>query len=235
MCSGKLIDRGYVEKMKPVVLDKEFQPESFEFTKENKKKIEEIIARYPKGKQKSAIMPLLDLAQRQMGAEGAKQNPPVGGWIPTAAIGKIAEILELPVIKVHEVVTFYSMYKLSPIGKYNIQVCGTTPCWLCGSDKIIKACKDHLGINVGETTEDGYFSLEEVECLGACVNAPMIQVNSDDYYEDLSPERMIEILDLLKAGKEDEIPVGSQKGRIASMAETGPTTLKEQAKKAKVK
>jgi NADH-quinone oxidoreductase subunit E len=221
--------------MKPVVLDKELQPESFEFTPENQEKIKEIIARYPKGKQKSAVMPLLDLAQRQMGEEGAKQDPPVGGWIPLAAIKKIAEILNLPEVRVHEVVTFYSMFKLTPMGKYNIQICGTTPCWLCGSDKIKQACEEHLGIKTGETTEDGYFTLEEVECLGACVNAPMIQVNADDYYEDLTPERMVEILDLLKEGKEEEIPVGSQKGRMASMAETGPTTLEEQAKKAKVK
>lgn len=220
--------------MKPHILPKQFQPESFEFTKENQAKIKEIITRYPKNKQKSAVMPLLDLAQRQMAEEGAKQEPPYGGWIPTAAIEKIAEILDLPVVRVHEVVTFYTMYKLYPLGKYNIQVCTTTPCWLCGAGKIKKACEEHLGIHVGETTPDGYFTLEEVECLGACVNAPMIQVNSDNYYEDLTPERMIEIIEMLRDGREAEIPVGSQSGRMGSMAITGPTTLEAAAKKAKV-
>ncbi|MCK6419276.1 MAG: NAD(P)H-dependent oxidoreductase subunit E, partial [Alphaproteobacteria bacterium] len=129
---------------------------------------------------------------------------------------------------VYEVATFYSMYNLAPVGQYLIQVCGTTPCWLCGSDKITKACEDTLGIHMNETTKDGKFTLVEVECLGACVNAPMVQIN-DDYYEDLTPESMKELIRLLRA---DEKPrIGSQTGRKASMAQAGPTTLTEKAKK----
>jgi NADH-quinone oxidoreductase subunit E len=123
------------------------------------------------------------------------------------------------------------MYNLEPIGKYNFQVCTTTPCWLRGSDGIMKACKSKMGIGSGETTPDGQFSLIEVECLGACTNAPMIQIN-DEFYEDLTPERTIEMIDMLKAGK--DVPKGPQNGRKNSMAITGPTTLGEQAKKAGV-
>ncbi|MAS86789.1 MAG: NADH-quinone oxidoreductase subunit NuoE [Micavibrio sp.] len=215
--------------MKPHVLNAEHQPESFEFTKANKEEIKDILSRYPAGKQKSAVMPLLDLVQKQVAEEGAQANPPYGGWIPRAAMDVIADIIGEPPMKVYEVATFYTMYKLAPLGKFNIQVCGTTPCWLRGSKDIQGACEKHLGIKTGESTKDGMFSLEEVECLGACVNAPMIQVNKDDYFEDLTPERMVEILDMLKAGKRDEIPVGSQIGRKNSMAITGATTLKTTA------
>ncbi|MFP4312806.1 MAG: NADH-quinone oxidoreductase subunit NuoE [Alphaproteobacteria bacterium] len=216
---------------KPFDLHAEYQPESFEFTKANLKKVDEIIAKYPKGRQKSAVMPLLDLAQRQMGEEGAKANPPFGGWIPRAAMDKIAEIINIPPTKVYEVATFYSMYNLAPVGKYLIQACTTTPCWLCGSDEVVKTCKEKLGIGLNETTKDGMFTLMEVECLGACVNAPMVQIN-DDYYEDLNEKNMAEVLDLLA---EDMKPKkGSQKGRKGSMALSGPTTLQENAKKAGV-
>lgn len=213
--------------MKPHVLEEQYQPDSFAFTRENEKQVKEILKRYPKGKQKSAVMPLLDLVQKQVEEEGAQATPPYGGWIPTAAMDLIAEIIGEPKIKVYEVATFYSMYKLAPLGKYNIQICGTTPCWLRGAADLKKACESHLGIKMGETTSDGMFSLEEVECLGACVNAPMIQLNKDDYFEDLTPERMIEILDLLAENRRDDIPVGSQIGRNCSVAITGPTTLKQ--------
>lgn len=210
-------------------LNAPYQPETFVF--KDKKKVADIIALYPKGRQKSAVMPLLDLAQRQTAEEGAKATPVYGGWIPRAAMDSIAEILDMPPIKVYEVATFYSMYNTAPVGKYLIQVCTTTPCWLCNSDAIVQACKKHLQISMGDTTKDGKFTLVEVECLGACVNAPMIQINHD-YYEDLTPETMIEVLDLLAEGLKPKI--GSQKGRKASMALSGATTLKDLAKKAGV-
>jgi len=215
---------------KSAAINADFQPENFSF--QDRSKVDEIIARYPKGRQQSAIMPLLDLAQRQVAETGPFGDLPTGGgWIPRAAMDKIAEIVGVPPIKVYEVATFYSMYNLEPVGKYLIQLCTTTPCWLCGSSDIVKACTDDLGIKMGQTTPDGYFTLMEVECLGACTNAPMIQVN-DLYYEDLTPERMGEILSSLK---KDEIPkAGPQNGRRGSMAITGPTTLEEQAKKAGV-
>lgn len=214
---------------KPFELHAEYQPASFAFR--NGTKVERIINLYPKGRQQSAVMPLLDLAQRQVAADGAKASPVYGGWIPRAAMDHIAELLDMPPIKVYEVASFYSMYNLAPVGKYLIQLCTTTPCWLCNSDAIVKACTDHLGIGLGETTKDGKFTLMEVECLGACVNAPMIQIN-DDYYEDLTPESMKEILDMLADDLKPKI--GSQKGRKASMALTGPTTLEKEAKKAGV-
>lgn len=214
---------------KPFDLHADYQPQSFAFT--DKKQVEEIIARYPPGRQESAVMPLLDLAQRQVGKEGAKANPPYGGWIPRAAMDHIAQVLGMAPMKVYEVASFYSMYNLQPVGKYLVQICTTTPCWLCNSDSIANACMKHLNIGMGETTKDGKFTLMEVECLGACVNAPMVQIN-DDFYEDLTPETMKEILDLLA---EDMKPkIGSQKGRHTSMALSGPTSLKERAKKAGV-
>ncbi|MBI1300475.1 MAG: NADH-quinone oxidoreductase subunit NuoE [Alphaproteobacteria bacterium] len=216
---------------KPFDLNADYQPDHFEFTSEFRKLADESIKLYPKGKQQSAVMPLLDLAQRQVAQEGAKANPPYGGWIPRAAMDHIAEILDMHKVKVYEVASFYSMYNTAPVGKYLVQLCTTTPCWLCGSDKIVQATKEYLGVGVGETTPDGKFSVMEVECLGACVNAPMVQIN-DDYYEDLTPENMKEVLSNLS---EDLRPtIGSQKGRKASMAASGPTTLKEHAKKAKV-
>ncbi len=214
---------------KPFDLTADYQPESFTF--KDQKKVDEIIARYPKGKQRSAIMPLLDLAQRQTGEEGAKADIPYGGWIPRAAMDGIAEIVGQPPVRVYEVATFYSMYNLAPVGKYLVQFCTTTPCWLCGSADIVGAAEKHLKIHMGETTKDGLFSLMDVECLGACVNAPMVQIN-DDYYEDLTPESMVAILDALAKGK--DVPVGSQSGRKCSMAIKGPTTLEKAAKKAGV-
>ena len=213
--------------MKPEIAPEQDQPKSFAFSKANEKKIKQIIARYPVGKQKSAIMPLLDLAQRQM----AETNKDVGGWIPTAAMNEIARMLEVSDMKVYEVATFYTMYNLAPVGKYNIQCCTTTPCWLRGSSDVVKAAEKKLGIKMGQTTKDQKFTLTEVECMGACVNAPMIQIN-DDYYEDLTPEVME---NLIEGMKKDKLPKkGPQNGRVNSMNIQGPTSLEQEAKKAKV-
>ena len=206
-----------------------YQPKDFDF--KSKKKVKDILSRYPANQARSAIMPLLDLAQRQVGEEGRNAKKPYGGWIPRAAMDKIAEIVGQPPIKVYEVATFYSMYNLAPVGKHFIQCCTTTPCWLRGSADIVKTCEKELGIHVGESTKDGNFTLIEVECLGACVNAPMVQIN-DDYYEDLDPKIMKGMLDKLKAGK--KIDKGSQIKRKGSMSAAGPTTLEERAKKAKI-
>lgn len=178
------------------------QPKSFEFSKENLELARQIIAKYPKGKQQSAVMPLLDLAQRQH-----------DNWIPYAAMDYIAELLEMPAIKVYEVATFYTMYNKQPVGKNLIQICRTTPCWLRGSDEVTETCRRKLDIDVGETTKDGKFTIVEVECLGACANAPVVQIN-DDYYEDLDAASMQEIIDALADGKKPKI--GSYKNRHCS-------------------
>lgn len=175
-------------------------PETFEFDAEGRKRAEAEIAKYPEGAQRSAVMPLLDIAQRQC-----------GGWLPMPAIEYVSEYLEMPAIRVLEVASFYTMYNLKPIGKHFVQICTNLPCWLNGSDNIMKACQDKLGVRSGETTEDGEFTLLEVECLGACVNAPMMQIN-DDYYEDLDIEGTAAILDELRAGKTPK--TGSQLARF---------------------
>lgn len=202
-------------------LNAPYQPATFAFRDAGA--VNDILGRYPSERARSAIMPLLDLAQRQVAEDGAKANPPYGGWIPRAAMDEIARIVGQPPIKVYEVATFYSMYNIEPVGKYLVQMCTTTPCMLCGSDDIVKVCHDRLGIGMGETTADGKFTLMEVECLGACVNAPMVQIN-DNFYEDLTPRRMTEIIDLLAHDK--DVPVGSQSGRLNSQAAGGGTTLK---------
>ncbi|XP_035706235.1 NADH dehydrogenase [ubiquinone] flavoprotein 2, mitochondrial isoform X2 [Folsomia candida] len=161
----------------------------FEFNEENKKRAKAIIANYPEGHERSALIPLLDLAQRQH------------GWLPISAMHKVAEMLEIPKMRVYEVATFYTMFMRNPTGKYHIQVCTTTPCWLRDSDSVLNCITSKLNIKVGETTKDGMFTLSEVECLGACVNAPMVAVN-DDYYEDLTAKDMEQILDELKASKQ---------------------------------
>lgn len=201
-----------------------YQPKEFSFR--DMGAVQEIINRYPQGRQMSAIMPLLDLAQRQVGAEGATANPPYGGWIPRAAMDEIARIVDVAPMKVYEVATFYSMYNLAPVGKYLLQMCTTTPCWLCGSGKVVEACEKNLGIHAGESTKDGMFTMMEVECLGACANAPMIQVN-DDFYEDLTPETMVSLLENLKKGV---VPTpGPQNGRNKAEAVGGSNTLKARA------
>ena len=185
--------------------------EVFEFTGENLAQAKEFIARYPEGRQRSAVMPLLDLAQRQN-----------GGWLPEGAVGAIAEMLDMAPIRVLEVATFYSMYKLAPVGKHQINVCTTTPCWLRGSDEVVGACTRALGVGVGETTTDGEFTLGEVECLGACVNAPVVQID-DDYYEDVDAKSMINIIEAIKRGS--KLAAGSQTGRTTSAPEGGPQVL----------
>lgn len=177
------------------------QPENFNFTKENIKIINKIFLKYPEGKKASALLPLLDLAQRQH-----------DNWLPKAAMSEIARMLNLPMIKVMEVATFYTMYNLYPVGKNLLQVCTTTPCWLRGSDDIVSVCKNKLGINFGETTKDNKFTLLEVECLGACSNAPMVQIN-DDFYEDLDKESIKNIIEDLKKDKQPKIgPQSNRKG-----------------------
>lgn len=178
--------------------------ENFEFSEANLKRAKEIMAKYPEGRQRSAIIPLLDIAQRQN-----------GGWLSTKVIEYVADMLSIPAIRALEVASFYTMFYLKPVGRHHIQVCGTTPCWLRGAEDIMHACKKKLKIETGETTKDGLFTLSEVECLGACVNAPMIQIN-DDYYEDLTPEIMEKIIDNLASNK--KVKTGSQIGRQGSKA-----------------
>lgn len=196
------------------------RPESapFAFTAENRARAEAIVARYPEGRQASAVMPLLDLAQRQN-----------GGWLTREAEDCVADLLGMPRIRVYEVSSFYSMYNHAPVGRHVIQVCTTTPCWLRGSDMIVATCETVLGIGLGQTTADGMFTLREVECLGACVNAPVAQIG-DDFYEDLTPESMTAILEALKRGETP--PSGSRTGRRGSCPSCGATTLKERARKA---
>ena len=176
------------------------QPEIFSFSKKDKELIEKILKNYPKDRKQSAVVPSLYIAQKR-----------AGGWLPEKAISKVAELLEMPKMRVLEIATFYSMFNLKPTGDHFVQVCGTTPCWLRGSDKIKKACIELIG-EEGEVSSDN-ISWLEVECLGACVNAPAVQVN-EDYYEDLNYENMIDLINNLKNNK--SIKIGSQIGRVSS-------------------
>lgn len=196
--------------------------EGFAWTDENAKAAKEIIARYPEGRQMSAVIPLLDLAQRQVGAETQTQ-----GWLPIPVMEFVAKELGTAYIKVLEVATFYTMFNMAPVGRFHVQVCGTTPCMLRGSDDVFAACKKR-GLKKGYTTDDGLFTLTEVECLGACANAPMVQIN-DDNYEDLTEESMGAILDALAAGQTPK--PGPQIERQTSCPVTGPTTLKKMAER----
>ena len=192
---------------------------NFAFDAEYEAKAQKALARYPEGRKKSAVMPLLDLAQRQVGEETDTQ-----GWLPLPVIEYVANYLDMPVIRVLEVATFYFMYNMKPVGKYHVQVCGTTPCMLRGSDDIIAACKKR-GMKKGEVSEDGLWTLTEVECMGNCATAPMVQIN-DDNYEDLTPERLDAVLDALAEGETPKS--GTQEpGRHTSEPSGGPTTLKE--------
>jgi NADH-quinone oxidoreductase subunit E len=192
---------------------------AFEWTPENRKTADWHIAKYPEGRQRSAVMPLLDLAQRQVGAETDTQ-----GWLPLPVIEYVAQYLGMPVIRVLEVASFYFMYNLKPVGKFHVQVCGTTPCMLRGSDDIMSACKKR-GMVKGGVSADGLWTLTEVECMGNCATAPMVQIN-DDNYEDLTPERLDAVLDALAAGQTPK--AGTQEpGRHTSEPAGGPTTLKE--------
>ena len=192
-------------------MEQDGQLESFSFSAESKALADKIIARYPEGRQASAVMPLLDLAQRQ-----------AGGWLPRAAMDHVAELLEMAPIRVYEVATFYTMYNLNPVGEHVVQVCTTTPCALRDSAAVADACRDELGIEFGETTQDGKFTLFEVECLGACVNAPMMQIG-DDYYEDLDDASTRSILQALGRGETPR--PGPQSGRKSSEPGGGLTSL----------
>lgn len=177
------------------------EDKAFMFSEENQKRAQDILSKYPENRRAAATLPLLDLAQRQE------------GWLSKSVIESVAEIVGSAPIRVYEVASFYTMFYLKPMGKHVVQVCSTTPCWLKGSDEITEACQKKLGIGFGETTKDGKFSLLEVECLGACVNAPMVQIN-DDYYEDLTPDMMEVLLEDLAQGRKPK--VGSQIGRKGS-------------------
>ena len=189
----------------------ELQPKEFSFTAENAAWAKAQIAKYPQGREASAVIPLLWRAQEQ-----------AGGWLPQKAIEHVAEILGMARIRVLEVATFYTMFNLAPVGKFHVQLCGTTPCVLRGADKLLKLCHDKLGEQM-HVTADGKLSWVEVECLGACVNAPVAQINVD-YYEDLAPATFTKILDDLAAGK--EVKPGPQVDRQLSAPVGGPTTLK---------
>ncbi|EFJ36276.1 hypothetical protein SELMODRAFT_165405 [Selaginella moellendorffii] len=194
----------------------------FEFTKANMDKAKEIMSHYPLNYKQSAVIPLLDLAQQQH-----------GGWLPVSAMNKIAEIIGVPSIRVYEVATFYSMFNRTKVGKYHIQVCGTTPCMIRGSRDIEAALLKHLGVKRNEVTKDGMFSVGEMECMGCCVNAPMVVVSdytngsegySYNYYEDLTPKRVVEIVEMLRKGEKP--PVGTQNPtRIKCGPAGGNTTL----------
>ena len=187
------------------------QPETFAFTPENLERTCAFIARYPEGRQQSAVLAILDLAQRQH-----------HGWLPRAAMNAVAELLGMARIRVYEVATFYNMFNLTPIGEHHVRICTTTPCQLRGAAALLEVCENTLGIALGETSADGKFTLGEVECLGACVNAPVLQIG-DDYYEDLDAESATAILDGLKRG---EAPTpGPQSDRHTSTPASGPKTL----------
>ena len=187
------------------------QPDSFEFNEENLKIANDIIKNYPVDKQQSAVMSFLYLAQRQN-----------NNWIPLVAMKYIAKLLNMPYIKVYEVATFYSMYNLSPVGKYFVQVCTTTPCMIRGAYKLVEACKEKISKNQNTLSNDGKCSWVEVECLGACVNAPMMQIN-EDYFEDLDKENTSKIFD--KILNDENIEPGSYRGRVNSEPENNRKTL----------
>ena len=187
------------------------QPDSFAFTPENMDWAATQIAKYPEGRQASAVLPLLWQAQKQG-----------GGWLSEPAIRCVADMLDMPYMRALEVATFYSMFNLSPVGKYFVQLCGTTPCWLRGADDLKAVCRRQIG-EPGDISEDGKLSWIEVECLGACVNAPMVQIN-DDFYEDLTADTFERLLEDLRHGR--NVVTGPQNGRQASAPEGGPTVLK---------
>ena len=185
--------------------------ESFEFSPDNRARAETYIRRYPEGRQASAVLALLDLAQRQS-----------GGWLPRAAMECVAEMLDMAPIRVYEVATFYEMFNLEPVGEHVVRVCTTTPCMLCGAGDVLAACKEELRVDVRGTTDDGKFTLQEFECLGACVNAPIVWID-DDFYEDLDAAAIRGILKRLRAGERPE--PGSATGRQTSAPVSGLKTL----------
>ncbi len=192
--------------------------ESFAFTPENLEKAKGLMAQYPAGRQASAVIGLLYLAQEQG-----------DGWLPRVAMDYVATLLEMAPIRVYEVASFYTMFNLRPVGKHHLQVCTTTPCWLRGSDAVLKACKEAAGCDVGEVSADGLFSIVEVECLGACVNAPMLQINNAEFYEDLDANSTRALIETLRRGEKPKM--GTQIARQTSAPIGGPTTLKSQPAK----
>jgi len=195
--------------------EESLQPASFAFSEANVVWAEKTIAKYPAGRQQSAVIPLLMRAQEQE------------GWVSRATIEYVADMLDMPMIRVLEVATFYTQFQLKPVGtKAHIQICGTTPCMLRGSEGLIQLCKKRINELPFETNEDGTLSWEEVECLGACVNAPMVMIFKDTY-EDLTPERLEQIIDAFEAGQGDSVPVGPQNGRASSEPIGGLTALIE--------
>src|SRR6202795_4145737 len=193
------------------------QPAHFAFDAESAAEIDRIVAKYPPGRQASAVIPALYVAQRQM------KRQTDSAWVPVKAMDAVGERLGMPPIRVYEVTTFYFMFNTSPIGKYHLQLCTTTPCWLRGSDEMVQACRDATGIRGWkETSEDGLFTMTEVECVGACVNAPVLQVD-DDFYEDMDAEKTKALIEALREGRPP--PPGSMIGRQTSAPEGGPTTL----------
>ena len=200
-------------------MNNQVEPQHFEFDAIAEAEVVKAIALYPPGTQMSAVKTLLDIAQRQVGRETGS------AWVPRVAMDVVAKLLEVPPIRVYEVATFYFMFNTRPVGKYHLQVCTTTPCWLQGSDDVVAACKKNTGIkHFGETSADGLFTMSEVECLGACVNAPILQVN-DDFYEDVDGASTEKLLNALRRGEKPK--VGSVTGRQTSAPAGGPTTLLE--------
>ncbi|HET6236971.1 MAG TPA: NAD(P)H-dependent oxidoreductase subunit E [Acetobacteraceae bacterium] len=193
------------------------QPTGFEFDAESNAAIDVVIAKYPSGRQASGVIPLLDIAQRQMKRQTGS------AWVPRVAMDTVAKRLAMPPIRVYEVATFYLMFNVRPVGKFHLQLCTTTPCWLRGSDEVVKACREATGIkHFGETSADEMFTMTEVECLGACVNAPILQVD-DDFYEDMDAARTKALIEALRRGERPQ--PGSMIGRQTSAPEGGPTTL----------
>ena len=193
------------------------QPASFVFDAESDAELNKIIARYPGGRQASAVIPALYIVQKQM------QRQTGSAWVPVKGMDAVGARLGMAPIRVYEVATFYFMFNMKPIGKYHLQVCTTTPCWLRGSDEITATCRKETGIQGwGETSADGMFTMTEVECLGACVNAPILQVD-DDFYEDMDAGKVTDLLAALRRGERPQR--GSMAGRQTSAPEGGPTTL----------
>jgi NADH-quinone oxidoreductase subunit E len=193
------------------------QPAHFAFDAESESQIPEILAKYPLGRQASAVIPLLYVVQKQM------KRATGSAWLPRVAMDAVAARLGMPPIRVYEVATFYFMFNTKPVGKFHLQLCTTTPCWLRGSDEVVAACRKATGISrFGETSADGLFTMTEVECVGACVNAPVLQVD-DDFYEDMDAARTTELIAALRRG--DSPPVGSTIGRQGSAPVGGPMTL----------
>jgi NADH-quinone oxidoreductase subunit E len=193
------------------------QPDSFAFDAESEAEIAKIVAKYPEGRQASAVIPALYVAQGQMKRQTGS------AWLPVKAMDAVAHRLGMAPIRVYEVTTFYFMFNTRPIGKYHLQVCTTTPCWLRGSDAVTEACRKETGIQGwGEISKDGMFTMTEVECLGACVNAPILQVD-DDFYEDMDAGKVAELLAALRRGNPPK--PGSMAGRQTSAPEGGPITL----------